>query len=86
MRRSGRVAVIGDVGGQASELHRALAGLGADDETLELSSDLMVIQLGDLVHRGPDSAGGSWAPLVLHDAAVLDGTPEAPAARRMTAP
>ena len=28
----------------------------------------------------------SWAPLVLHDAVALDGRPEAPAARRTTAP
>ncbi len=53
----GRVAVIGDVGGQAAELRGALVGLGADGDTLRLPDDLTVIQLGDLVHRGPDSPG-----------------------------
>lgn len=42
-----RVAIIGDVGGHADQLRRAL-----DD----LPPDLTVIQVGDLVDRGPASA------------------------------
>ena len=49
-----RVAVIGDVGGHVEELRRELRALGAS-ETGVLPDDLVVIQVGDLVHRGPDS-------------------------------
>ncbi|WP_410664091.1 metallophosphoesterase family protein [Amycolatopsis sp. lyj-84] len=51
----GRVAIIGDVGGHPDQLRRALAWLGASEGELPL--DLTVIQVGDLVDRGPDSAG-----------------------------
>lgn len=54
---SGRVAVIGDVGGQLGALRRELVRLGADHATGTLPADLVVVQVGDLVHRGPDSAG-----------------------------
>ena len=54
---AGRVAVFGDVGGQAAELRRELVALGADAGTLELPPDLTVVQVGDLIHRGPDSPG-----------------------------
>ena len=55
--RGARVAVIGDVGGHLAELRRELVRLGADEETGELPDDLTIVQVGDLVHRGPDSAG-----------------------------
>jgi hypothetical protein len=51
----GRVAVIGDVGGHAEQLRSALVALGADPQTLRLPDDLTVVQVGDLVHRGPAS-------------------------------
>ena len=54
---NGRVALFGDVGGQAAELRSALVRLGADPETLALPADLTVVQVGDLIHRGPDSPG-----------------------------
>lgn len=54
---TGRVAVIGDVGGHADELRRALIDLGLDERTGQLPDDLIVIQVGDLIHRGPDSPG-----------------------------
>ena len=57
MAAMGRVAVIGDIGGHLTQLTRALVRLGADPDTLRLPSDLQVVQVGDLVHRGPDSAG-----------------------------
>ncbi|MFT3661690.1 MAG: metallophosphoesterase [Gordonia sp. (in: high G+C Gram-positive bacteria)] len=51
-----RVAVIGDVGGHLDELRRELGELGAD-RAGRLPDDLVVVQVGDLVHRGPDSNG-----------------------------
>jgi hypothetical protein len=51
------VAVIGDVGGHLDELRRELVRLGADPTTMVLPDDLIVVQVGDLIHRGPDSAG-----------------------------
>jgi Calcineurin-like phosphoesterase len=42
--------VIGDVGGCSAELAKALVALPDDPETV-------IIQVGDLVDRGPDSAG-----------------------------
>lgn len=51
----GRVAVIGDIGGHAGTLRAELRRLGADPLTGRLPDDLLVIQVGDLVHRGPDS-------------------------------
>lgn len=53
----GRVAVIGDVGGQLDALRTELVRLGADPVSLTLPPDLTVVQVGDLVHRGPDSDG-----------------------------
>lgn len=55
--RTGRVAVIGDVGGHLDELTSELSRLGADPRTRQLPEDLTVIQVGDLVHRGPNSEG-----------------------------
>jgi hypothetical protein len=79
------VAVIGDVGGHLQELRRELVRLGVSERTGELPDDLTVIQVGDLVHRGPDSAGvvalvdrylreqpGQWIQLVgNHEAQYL---------------
>jgi hypothetical protein len=53
----GRIAVIGDVGGHARHLREALTSLGATGENLRLPGHLTVIQVGDLVDRGPDSTG-----------------------------
>ncbi|MFT3969453.1 MAG: metallophosphoesterase [Micropruina sp.] len=53
-----RVAVIGDVGGHADALRAELARLGVpDDGAGPLPPELVVVQVGDLVHRGPDSEG-----------------------------
>jgi calcineurin-like phosphoesterase family protein len=54
---SARTAVVGDVGGHLDELTAELRRLGADPVTGRLPADLTVVQVGDLVHRGPDSAG-----------------------------
>jgi hypothetical protein len=50
-----RIAVIGDVGGHAAPLCNELSRLGADPDG-RLPADLLVVQVGDLIHRGPDSA------------------------------
>lgn len=49
-----RVAVLGDISGHAETLRNELRRLGADADG-RLPPDLIVVQLGDLVHRGPDS-------------------------------
>lgn len=49
-----RVAVIGDLGGHVIELRAELARLGADPDG-RLPDDLVVVQVGDLIHRGPHS-------------------------------
>jgi calcineurin-like phosphoesterase family protein len=50
-----RIAVIGDVGGHAEPLRHELTRLGAHPDG-SLPEDLVVVQVGDLIHRGPDSA------------------------------
>ncbi len=56
--RGQRVAVIGDVGGHAGALRAELARLGVPAEGAgPLPPGLTVIQVGDLIHRGPDSEG-----------------------------
>jgi hypothetical protein len=52
-----RIAVIGDVGGHAWALRRCLQEIGADTATGTVPDDLLIVQVGDLVHKGPDSAG-----------------------------
>lgn len=52
-----RLALIGDIGGHLDQLTEALLSLGADPDRALLPPGLTVIQVGDLVHRGPDSAG-----------------------------
>ncbi|PPK63250.1 metallophosphoesterase [Actinokineospora auranticolor] len=78
-----RIAVIGDVGGHPDQLRRALDDLGARGD--RLPADLTVIQVGDLVDRGPDSLGAldlverlardpGWVQLTgNHEAQYLEG-------------
>ena len=49
--------MIGDVGGHLAALRFELFRLGADPHTGALPPGLTVVQVGDLVHRGPDSEG-----------------------------
>ena len=51
------VAVIGDVGGHLGPLVTALSALGVDVVNARVPDGLTVVQVGDLVHRGPDSQG-----------------------------
>jgi hypothetical protein len=53
----GRVAVIGDIAGHIDELTLILTGLGVDTTAGIIPSDLHIVQVGDLIHRGPDSPG-----------------------------
>jgi hypothetical protein len=48
------VAVIGDIGGHLDALQEALLVLGC--EGTRIPEDLVVCQVGDLIHRGPSSA------------------------------
>lgn len=52
-----RLAVIGDIGGHADALRAELTRLGVpSDGGGRIPPDLRIVQVGDLVHRGPDSA------------------------------
>lgn len=68
--RAARAAVIGDLAGHSAELRRSLEDLGAlfgtegdiwgeewEDVEIDWPAGLQVVQVGDLVHRGPDSLG-----------------------------
>lgn len=68
--RATRVAVIGDLAGHSAQLRRTLEDLGVgfdadadvcgqgwDDVDIDWPPGLHVVQVGDLVHRGPDSLG-----------------------------
>jgi hypothetical protein len=50
-----RTAILGDVGGHYGAFASALTSLGIPVETALVPDDLTIIQLGDLVHKGPDS-------------------------------
>lgn len=52
-----RWAVVGDIGGHLHPLVAELTRLGVDVESATIPEDLTVVQVGDLIHRGPDSAG-----------------------------
>jgi len=52
-----QVVLIGDVGGHPDQLRNALHALGADPDGHGLPEDVTVVQVGDLVDRGPDSPG-----------------------------
>jgi hypothetical protein len=80
--------VIGDVGGHLEDLRSELLRLGADPGSGRLPPDLTVVQVGDLVHRGPESARvvalvdrylveqpGQWVQLVGNHEAQYLGDP-----------
>ena len=52
-----RALLIGDVAGHLDALRWALGAYGVDLGTATIPDGLVVVQAGDLVHRGPDSAG-----------------------------
>jgi hypothetical protein len=81
------IAIIGDVGGWYTRLAEAVRLLGGNAVEGYLPEDLVIIQMGDLVHKGPDSekcmalvgqmhqnAPGQWVQLVgNHEASYLAG-------------
>ncbi len=50
-----RIAVLGDLSGHLAPFVRALGDLGVDVAAAAVPDDLVVVQVGDLVHKGPDS-------------------------------
>lgn len=52
-----RFALFGDVQGFRDVYAAALADLGVDTDAGLVPTDLTVIQVGDLIHKGPDSDG-----------------------------
>jgi hypothetical protein len=50
-----RVAIIGDIGGHLGVFEAALSAVGVDPRAARIPEDLAVVQVGDLVHKGPDS-------------------------------
>lgn len=52
-----RFALFGDIGGHRRLFEEALTRLGVDVEATTIPTGLTVVQVGDLVDRGPDSAG-----------------------------
>lgn len=52
-----KLAVFGDIGGHAELFEQALISVGCDPSTGYVPDGLYVIQVGDLVDRGPDSEG-----------------------------
>lgn len=49
------IHVLGDTGGHTSPLLHALNMMGVDIETRHIPSDIKIIHLGDLIHKGPGS-------------------------------
>lgn len=49
-----RVALFGDLSGHTVPLYPALEALGVDVAADRIPEDLVVVQVGDLVHKGPD--------------------------------
>lgn len=49
------MAIFGDIQGHATAFRDALAALGVDLDTGDVPDDLTVVQVGDLIHKGPDS-------------------------------
>ena len=52
-----RIAIIGDGGGWTHRLDATIVSLGGDPDAGTLPEDVTVIQVGDLVDKGPDSKG-----------------------------
>ena len=85
-----RLAIIGDVGGHLLPLVEQLVALGVDVDARRIPSDLVICQVGDLVHKGPDSDAvvrlvgeylqvntGQWVQLVgNHESQYLPGGTE----------
>lgn len=84
-----RYAVFGDVSGHHEPFRDGLATVGVDLDAATMPTDLTVIQVGDLIHKGPDSTRivicvqrmlnkypGRWIQLLgNHEGQYLGGEP-----------
>lgn len=52
-----KVAIFGDIGGQAELFEQGLIDIGCDPKSGYVPEGMTVIQVGDLIDRGPDSDG-----------------------------
>lgn len=50
-----QIHVYGDIGGWFDPFMRSLERIGVNVETGEIPADTIIVQVGDLIHRGPDS-------------------------------
>lgn len=50
-----KIAVFGDVGGHYTPFVNGLTDIGVDIKNMSIPEDMVVVQVGDLVHKGPDS-------------------------------
>jgi hypothetical protein len=81
--------VFGDTGGHYKQLRDGLIAIGMDRETWKLPEDVIIVHLGDLIHKGPDSQNvlelvdfimetnpGQWIQLLgNHEFQYLKGAP-----------
>lgn len=84
-----RYHVFGDTGGHLRQLKSGLEAIGLNRATYKLPEDITVIHCGDLLHKGPNSAGviymvdrimqqnpGQWIQLLgNHEYQYLNGVP-----------
>jgi len=82
-----RVAIIGDIGAHLLMFQEQLIVLGVDLDASSIPDDLVICQVGDLIHKGHDSAAvvemvdrlikhnpGQWVQLLgNHESQYLDG-------------
>lgn len=47
--------IFGDVGGHANAFFASLRSLGVNTQTGEIPDGIHIVQIGDLIHKGPDS-------------------------------
>ncbi len=50
-----RHAIFGDIAGHFGPFKRGLKSLGVDMKSFTIPEDLIIVQVGDLVHKGPNS-------------------------------
>lgn len=68
---SKRVAIIGDIGGHVSVLHKALAQLGVNPVSLVIPDGLSIVQVGDLARLREEQTFASDECVALADKMLL---------------
>lgn len=93
-----RIAILGDVGGWYERLAEAVRLVGGDPTQGTLPSDVVIVQVGDLIHKGPDSercmalveqmhqnVPGQWVQLAgNHESSYLPGGVRGPWPERLS--